>query len=988
MEFKVLGPLAASVPLPSAAQPRRVLAVLLTRPNEFVHRDTLVDELWPQGPPSSAAAVVQMAVSKLRKALSPGIPVDDERQRLRSGRSGYRLTVADGELDVAGFSELTAAAASATGDERKALLERALGLWRGRAFADVPVGPLVEAHRLWLEDRRCSVLGKLVELELAAGDHKSVADRLGPELAARPGDERLAGWLAEALHGLGRRDAALAVLDRCRQALWEHAGVSPGDDLLAVHRRISGTGWSAGGAPCRLPAATPDFTGRAAELAEVARAVRSSAPIVLHGAAGVGKSALAVQAAWRVRKRFPDGQLVADLREPGDVLAGFLRALGLAETELPADRAGLLSLWQSHSADRRLLVILENARSEAEVRPLLPSGPGCATIVTTRRRLAGLAGARPVEVGAMSYEDARMLLGEIAGEARTAAEPDAVRRVLACCDGLPLAVRAAGTKLLQRPRLSVAEFATRLENERLRLDELAAGDLAVRPVLAEALAELSARQRNCLRLLGFPGATEIADWFATAMLGRPSREAAELLDGLVDDHLLHAEPDQAGFLRYRLPGLTRLALREPPDPGALKRGLTVMAAVAEHASAALGAEYPPARRADVPAAVADRVAADPIGWRVAETANLALAVRTAKNHGWTELAMRLADAYSDLVGPRRGGSSAWLGFGIVRDRLDVPAEAEKLLKLGHAHADAGDLARARTCFSLAENRFRSVGDQPGTGAALIALADVDADSGRAGAAVHALREALDLLRDCGDLAGQAMASAQFGSLWDDLGDFRRAKECFDASLLLSLHCEDGHQHDRSAKRYADVLRRNGRLDEAGALLTSALIGTRSSRERHWEAHVLRSLGDLHAKTGDAGESERCLSRSLELFEDVGHRHAAAYTHRSFGESLRLAGEHGRAAEHLSLAMSTFRELGDRRGGGYALLSFGRLRADEGIATEAAEGLRTAAGLFRELGFPVWELRALQGLSAVDESGRQRDRAREALTKIRFGVTPA
>ncbi|WP_037308220.1 AfsR/SARP family transcriptional regulator [Amycolatopsis orientalis] len=987
MEFKVLGPLRASVPLPSAAQPRRVLGLLLARPNEFVHRNTLVDELWPQGPPSSAAAVVQMAVSKLRKALSPGVPVDDARQRLRSGRDGYRLIVSEGELDVSGFTGLTAAAATATGDERRALLERALGLWRGRAFADVPAGPLLEAYKLWLEDRRCSVLGKLVELDLAAGDHKAVADRLGPELAARPGDERLAGWLAEALHGLGRRDAALAVLDRCRHALWEHAGVSPGEDLLAVHRRIAGTGWSAGGPPCRLPPATPDFTGRAGELAELGRALRGPAPVVLHGAAGAGKSALAVQAAWRARKRFPDGQFVADLSETGDVLAGFLRALGLAETELPSDRDGLISLWRSHTADRRVLVLVENARTEAEVRPLLPSGPGCATIVTTRRQLAGLAGARPIEVGDLSYAESRVLLGAIIGEDRAAAEPDAVRRVLACCDGLALAVRAAGTKLRQRPRLGIAEFAARLENERLRLDELAAGDLAVRPVLAEAIAEVSPRQRNSLRLLGFPGATEVADWFAAALLGCSSRQAAELLDELVDDHLLHVTRDQAGFPRYRLPGLTRLALREPPDPAALERALTVMAALAEHASAALGAEYPPARRTDAPAAATDRVTADPIGWRDTELANLALAVRTARGHGWTELTARLAEAHGDLVGPRHGGPLALIGFDVVRERLDLPAEAGKLLKLGHSHADAGDLARARTCFALAEARFRTSGDPRGTGSALVALADVDADSGRPRSAVGALREALDLFRDSGDLAGQAMASAQFGSLWDDLGDFRRAKECFEASLLLSLHCEDGRQHDRSAKRYADVLRRNGRLDEAGDLLASALTGTRSSRERHWEAHVLRSLGDLHAEAGEAGESERCLSRSLELFEHVGHRHAAAYTHRSFGESLRLAGEPDRAAEHLGLAMSTFRALGDRRGGGYALLSLGRLRADEGVVTEAAEGLRTAAGLFRELGFPVWELRALQGLSAVDRDGRQRERAREALTKIRFGAMP-
>lgn len=330
------------------------------------------------------------------------------------------------------------------------------------------------------------------------------------------------------------------------------------------------------------------------------RALRGPAPVVLHGAAGSGKSALAVQAAWRVRKRFPDGQLVADLRDTGDVLAGFLGALGLAEAEIPADRAGRISLWQSHTADRRLLVVLENCRSETEVRPLLPTGPGCAAIVTTRRRLAGLVGARPVEVGALPDAEARELLGAIAGESRVSAEPDAVRRVLACCDGLALAVRAAGMKLLQRPRLSVAEFAARLENERLRIDELAAGDFGVGPVLADALAELSPRQRKSLRMLGFPGATEFAGWFAAAMLGGSAVEAAELLDELVDDHLLRAEPDRTGVLRYRLPALTRLALREPPDPGALRRALTAMAALSEHALAALGAEYPPRRMSGRP----------------------------------------------------------------------------------------------------------------------------------------------------------------------------------------------------------------------------------------------------------------------------------------------------------------------------------------------------------------------------------------------------
>ncbi|MDT8912466.1 BTAD domain-containing putative transcriptional regulator [Amycolatopsis sp. PS_44_ISF1] len=575
MRFQVLGPLTATVvadppgaavPLPSAAQPRRLLALLLARPNEFVGRATIVDELWPAGAPPSAAAIVQVTVSKLRKALSPGLASDDPGQRLRSGPRGYALAVGEGELDAAEFVALASAGLAAEdAGAKRGLLERALACWRGGAFCDVETGPLVEAHELWLEDRRRTVLAQLVELLLAGGDRRAVVHRLAPAVAAHPADERLAARLADALAGLGRRDSALDLLRRTRRALWDEAGVTPGPELEAVYRRVAGAEWTTAGPPAQLPAPAADFTGRAAELAEIGRRLRSPAPVVVHGAPGSGKSVLAVQAAWRSRRRFPDGQLFATLAaaEPHDVLAGFLRALGASAAELTAGGPGLTGLWRSHTADRRLLVVLKDARTEAQVRPLLPSGPGCAVLVTSRNSLAGLESARAVPVGPMSAADSRALLAAVAGPDRLAAETEAADVVATHCAGLPLAVRIAGLRLAARPHLRVAGLAARLADGHRALDELVAGDLSVRAVVLAMLHGRPPVEHELLRQLGGFG-HPVPDWCAAVLLGCRAPEAAARLNPLVDAHLLTADEHD----RYAVPRFVRLALARLPDrPG-------------------------------------------------------------------------------------------------------------------------------------------------------------------------------------------------------------------------------------------------------------------------------------------------------------------------------------------------------------------------------------------------------------------------------------
>ena len=1009
MRFQVLGPMTASVALPSAAQPRRLLAVLLARAGQYVGRDTLVDELWPDGAPSSAAAIVQVTVSKLRKTLSPGLGAAEAGQRLRSGPRGYALAVEPGELDADDFLTLLSSGADDRAQRRRAL-ERALACWRGDAFADVAGGPLLEAHKLWLEDRRSAALLQLVELELADGDGRAVVERLGPVVAARPADERFAARRASALGAGGRRESALEVLRRTRRALWEEAGVWPGDDLVAVYRRIAGTDWTTPGPPAQLPPAVPDFTGRAAELADIGRALRGPGPVVLHGAAGAGKSALAVQAAWRARRRFPDGQLTASLRgpdgapaAPATVLAGFLRLLGATPAEL-ADRAGLTGLWRSYTADRRVLVLLEDVTNEAQVRALLPSGPGCATLVTARRELPGLCGARPIPVARLSTEDAWALLAAITGEERLRAESEATQRLLGHCAGLALAVRIAGVKLAARPHQRVADLAARLADDRRRLDELTTGDLGVRAVVTSALRERPAPDRYLLRLLAaFAG--PVPDWCAAALLDRPLDEARDRLDTLAGAHLLDRHEatrseswpgeERRGPLGAQAPALTgthwavapfaRLVLTEgvPPETDgiALRRACEVTLALAEHARG-----RPPAGSPKPDPVGLRQVAADPAAWAAEETAHVAAAARLAGAHGWHDLTERLADACTALAGTPWLGHAARavsvLGLAAARRRRDPHAEAEKLYNLGSVHLQHGHARQARNYFVMAENRFRQLDDPQGTGAVLTARADVDLDSGDARAAEAALLEALDLLRECGDRHGQAAAAAQLGSLAEDVGDVRRAVESFEVSMLLAQECDDGRGHDHAAKRYADVLRRHGGCDQAADLLTGALGGAVRTRERHWEAHVLRSLGDLHTEAGELGDGERCLTRSLALFEQIGHRHAAAYTHRSLAELRRRAGDPAGARWHLRVAMGVFRELRDRRGAGYTLLSLGRTHAGEGAGPEAARLLRTSAGLFEELGFPLWELRALRELTAVTSESPARDRAREVLTKIR------
>ncbi|MBO4270639.1 AfsR/SARP family transcriptional regulator, partial [Microbispora triticiradicis] len=621
-EFDVLGPLRVSrdgVPVRlGAAMLRRLLATLLCTPGRPVAVPALVEALWDDDPPRSAHKTLQIYVLRLRQAMG-------DRDRVVHGPGGYAAAVSASELDALRFRELTAAgcAARRNGDPAKAgaLFRRALGLWRGPAFADAGDGALVADEARRLEEERLLTCEELAVADLACGRHAELVTGLTEMAALHPYRERLHACLMLALCHAGRQAEALRVYQRVRTMLGEELGVEPGHTLRRVHEAVlrgdtgdhggapgpvaalllgpeeQPYGESAGfphagrtdtadqagaedagpvvAAPCHLPPDIGDFTGRH-ELADSLRRCLTSAqdppatPVVaLYGRAGAGKTTLAVHVAHSLGEVFAHGRLYVDLHgtrprpaDPAEALARLLTALGVAARALPDGLEERGRLFRAVLADRRVLVVLDDAASEEQVRPLLPGGPGCAVLVTSRRRPAGLS-ARAVRVDALGPASAAALLGRIAGPERVAARPAVVAEIVRLCGHLPLAVRIAGERLAQREHWSPEHLADRLREERRRLDELVAGDLSVRARLDADYRVLGAAARRALRMLGLLDVPEFAAWVLAAALDVPVREAEAYADLLVDAQLLSCAGDDAdGRFRYRFHDFVRAYARE------------------------------------------------------------------------------------------------------------------------------------------------------------------------------------------------------------------------------------------------------------------------------------------------------------------------------------------------------------------------------------------------------------------------------------------
>ncbi|WP_200309215.1 AfsR/SARP family transcriptional regulator [Streptomyces adelaidensis] len=600
LRFSVLGPVRAwrgTEPLSTGSpQQRALLAALLLREGRTATANELIDALWGDDPPSQALAAVRTYASRLRKALSAGVLVSES--------GGYAIrALSGGALDLAVAQDLAADAEKArnSGDlcQARQLLNKALGLWDGEVLASVP-GPYAQTQRTRLDEWRLQLVESRLDMDLEQGCHAEAVSELTALTAAHPLRERLRELLMLALYRSGRQAEALAVYADTRRLLADELGVDPRPGLRELQQRIlrADPGLAEPSAPlapepaatpvrpAQLPATVPDFTGRSAfvgELTEVLSAASGAegqvmAVSALAGIGGVGKTTLAVHVAHQARGSFPDGQLYVDLQgagsrpaEPETVLGSFLRALGTADSAIPDSLEERAALYRSVLDGRRVLVLLDNARDAAQVRPLLPGTAGCAALVTARVRMVDLAGAQLVDLDVMSPDEALQLFTKIVGEERVAAERKAALDVVAACGFLPLAIRIAASRLAARRTWTVSVLAAKLADERRRLDELQAGDLAVKATFELGYGQLEPAQARAFRLLGLADGPDISLAAASAVLDLPPEETEDLLEILVDTSLL----ESAAPGRYRFHDLVRLYARacaerdeQPPGGGA------------------------------------------------------------------------------------------------------------------------------------------------------------------------------------------------------------------------------------------------------------------------------------------------------------------------------------------------------------------------------------------------------------------------------------
>jgi DNA-binding SARP family transcriptional activator len=577
IEFGLLGPLlvrreSTLIPVARGRQ-SALLAALLLDAGRLVTIDQLTEVLWGDRAPASARAALHNQVRRLRDGLGAA-----GRDRIRTRPGGYLIRVEPDELDVTRMQELLAAARAAAGDgawERAcAMAADAVLLWRGQPLADVDsdvlarrIPDLTETYRQAAEMR--------LEAQMNLGQHAETISELRRFTADQPFREHPYALLMIALYRCGRQAEAIAVYQQARRLLVGELGCEPGPELRRVHQQILNddpalaapppTTAAAGQrlvpvVPRELPAAIGHFTGRARELRALTMMLdRMGDPVMgavvicaIGGTAGVGKTALALHFAHRVAGRFTDGQLYVNLRgfapsgvpvTPGEAVRGFLDALGVPPERIPARQQAQAGLYRSLLADRKMLIVLDNARDEQQVRPLLPASPASLVIVTSRNQLAGLAaadGARLLSLDVLPSDEAVQLLSARIGAGRAVAEPEAASEIAALCACLPLALAVAAARAAARPRFRLTELAAGLRGAAGRLDALDAGDpaVSVRAVFSWSYLQLGPAAARMFRLLGLHPGPDIGVPAAASLAAVDEPEARRVLGELARDCLV------------------------------------------------------------------------------------------------------------------------------------------------------------------------------------------------------------------------------------------------------------------------------------------------------------------------------------------------------------------------------------------------------------------------------------------------------------------
>jgi DNA-binding SARP family transcriptional activator/tetratricopeptide (TPR) repeat protein len=997
VRFVVLGPLQVIAGEPGepgavlAPRLRALLAVLLWQANQPVPVDELAELVWDGAPPRGAPDAMRALVMRLRRRLDTRTAA-----RIVTRAPGYAIEITGSELDASLFEALTQQAGAAVRAGHWAQAARtageALGLRRGTPLTDVPSQLLRDQWVPHLDQLQVQALDWRIEGDLHQGRHEQLIPELLELTGRHPLREHFHGQLMLALTRSGRQAEALIAYQRARDVLAGELGVEPGPLLRELHQRIlSGDpalavtgparkdepGRAPGAGPAReLPPAVPGFTGREAELQALtglAGRLGDHAPQavviwVIGGTAGVGKTALAVQWAHRAAARFPDGQLYVNLRgyDPGqplpatDALAGFLRSLGVPGPDIPPEADQRAARYRSLLAGKRMLVVLDNAGSADQVRPLLPGTPSSTVVVTSRDALAGLVardGATRLDLDVLPQQDAVALLRTLIG-ARADVEPEAAAELAGRCARLPLALRVAAELAASRPSVPLAGLAGELADLGTRLDLLAAGGdyrTQVRTVFSWSYRHLDAGAARTFRLIGLHPGPDIEPYAAAALTGTAVPQARRTLEALARGHLIQATVPG----RYGLHDLLRAYARElttaEDDQDDRQAALTRLFDYYLHAAATAMDTLFPAERQSRPRIPRQAISVPPLAapaaawdWLDGERATLVAVADHTAAHGWPSHATRLAIVLSRYLDNR------------------------------------GHISEALTIFSHALGAARRTGDRADEATALIQIGNVDWQLSRLQQAGDRYRQALTLFREAGDRAGEARALGNIGLAEAGLGHYEQAARHHQEAVAIDRDIGDRLGEARALGNLGLARQRQGRYHEAAAYHQQSLDLFREIGDRPGEAWALGRLGVTELQPGRYQHAVGYLQQALALFQEMRHTFGESEALSRLGDACLELGRYEQATGNFERALAICREIGDPLAEAEVLNGLGDVLFRTGDSERARVHHATALRLASEVGSPRQQARAHSGLArtyqASGDSLQARHHWQEALTR--------
>jgi DNA-binding SARP family transcriptional activator/tetratricopeptide (TPR) repeat protein len=908
LTFGLLGPLevhnaGAQIEIGSPKQ-RILLATLLVHSGRPIPSARLATAIWGEEQPENPRRAVQVCITRLRTLLQCG-PV------IVTNADGYMLDIPPDQTDLGRFRSLLReadnAAVRSDPARQSALLRKALTLWRGEPLMNVPSDMLRDEVVPHLQEERLFALERRFDLDLRLGRHVEIVSELMDLTATFALRERFWAQLMTALHRSGRRADALQTYHSARRHLAEELGIDPDDQLQQLHMTVLGYAPGVGVPPTvprQLPAELAAFIGRRTEIARLDKFANDqdqpASVVVISGTAGVGKTALALRWSRRMADQFPDGQLWVNLRGydrrpsvgPGAGLVLLLRALGIKDAEIPPDIDSRAGLYRSVMDGRRMLVVIDNAGTADQVRPLLPGSPSSVVLVTSRDELVGLVadGAQALRLDLFSAEEADDLLRRRLGNARIEAEPRATKEILERCARLPLALAIAAARVAQRPQLPMAVFAHQLQ---AALDELASADAAtdIRAVFSWSYRTLSQPAARLFRLLAVHPGPDVSIDAVTSLAEVP---AGSLLNELTTAHLVTEHSPG----RYTMHDLLRAYVCELTQEfdstasrrKALRHVLDHYLGMA-HAAAML---IDPARDAIIPgaapppASLKDRAQA--LDWFNTEYPNLLAAITRAADRGldhhtW-QLVWCLAD-FQQWRGLWRDRAATLTVALAATVRLGDSAEQARAHRgLGYAYTKLRRDSDAQAHFGQALERYIALGHLAGQARVHHGLSYILERQGDHQAALWHAEQALSLYPADADKAQRGRALGTVGWCRAQLGDYPRAlRDCWQTLELL--------------RGTADVI----------------------AEGTSWD-----SLGYIHHHLGEHHQAISYYKNALRLRRDVGHESGVASTLTKLGETYFTQGEFDAARETWRTALVMLEQLGEPAEGIRGKLR--RLGADE------------------------------------------------------------